>query len=108
MRKNQVLLSLLILGIPAIQNGPASLVYAQTPGGPCWTVPDLRVVNGTVVSSNKQLCAPGGRRDCFLVPVIAQGGGSAAAGQRVICPPRPGCRLVNKVANNTAYWDFQC
>jgi hypothetical protein len=104
MRTNRALLSLAILTIPLMQFGPMSIASAQTPGGPCWTVPDLRVVNGSVVSSNKQLCAPANRHDCFLVPVIVAGG----AGQRVICPPRPGCRLVNKIANNTAYWDFQC
>jgi hypothetical protein len=108
MRKNNWLPYILTLGLLLAAHGPSSMVFAQTAGGPCWTVPDMRVVNGTVVSSNKTLCAPNNRRDCFLVPVIVQGGGSAVAGQRVLCPPRPGCHLVNKVANGTAYWDFQC
>ncbi len=106
LKKSMAAILMIALGLAFV--GPRSTLRAQVSGGPCWTVPDLRVVNGSVVSTNKQLCAPGNRRDCWLVPVIVTGGGSAVGGQQVICPPRAGCHPVRAIVGNTGVWQWQC
>lgn len=83
---------------------PPRIAVAQNaiPGGPCWTVRTGVGPNGAII--RKKLCAPHGRTDCYYVRVLC----GRAVCDRVLCPPRPGCRIQRSLIADGPGWDWDC